>query len=222
MKLRTLILSSLLIALVSTKGVAQFQFGGQLGMNFATLTLDDDVYANKENRTTKVGLNLGAQLNVGTENFGYQPGFIYSQQGLRAKDDFGTVGVLRLNYFRLPQMFMGKITVTDRIQIRVGGGPYLGFLLATSRKTKSSGGDVSKTDLDVGEDQLGFDFGFKLGSGVEFKLGPGELVFTPTYSFGLLPVDHPDNISDNTSYGELRRNSVVGLSTMYLFTPSEF
>lgn len=233
MALRVLILGLLMVTLFSTKGLAQFQFGGQIGLNLSTLTLDEDLHF-KDDRTTKAGFNTGFHLSVGTENFGYQPGFMYSQQGVRYADrnvGFGNDGVFveRLNYFRLPQMFYGKFSVTDRIQIRIGGGPYLGFLLAASTKTKDGDGDVSTTDrdvgfsVDVGNDYLPFDFGFKFGTGLEFKLGPGEIVFNPTYSLGMIAVDHPDNISNAADdFSELRRNSVIGLSTMYLFTPSEF
>ncbi|PSR02644.1 MAG: hypothetical protein BRD50_06985 [Bacteroidetes bacterium SW_11_45_7] len=232
MALRVFILGLFIVTLFSTKGWAQFQLGGQIGLNLSTLTLNENLHW-KDQRTIKAGFNTGFHLSVGTENFGYQPGFMYSQQGVRYADrnvGFGNDGVFveRLNYFRLPQMFYGKISVTDFLQIRIGGGPYLGFLLAASTKRKDSDGDVAITDKDIGflpddgNDYLPFDFGFKLGTGVEFQLGPGEIVFSPTYSFGMVAVDHPENISNAADdFNELRKNSVIGISTMYLFTPSE-
>lgn len=232
MTLRSLILCLLIVTLFSTNGFAQFQLGGQVGLNLSTLTLDEELHL-KDQRTTKAGFNTGFHLSAGTEHFAYQPGFMYSQQGIRYADrntGFGNDGVFveRLNYFRLPQMFYGKITVSDRLQIRIGGGPYFGFLLAASHKTKDADGDVRTSDQDIGffadegNEYLPLDIGFKFGTGVEFKLGPGEIVFNPTFSPGILAVDHSDTISSAADeFSEYRKNSVVGLSAMYLFTPSE-
>ncbi|KAA5821423.1 PorT family protein [Algibacter amylolyticus] len=170
----------LLIALVTVFGISHvnaqdIQFGGKLGINFATINGDNT--GTLDPITSLVNFGVVAEMPI-NEKFAFLPELMYSIQGFSVGDD-----VVALNYLNLP--LMGKYYISKGFSVEAG--PQIGFLLSAKDE-----------DIDVKDNFKTVDFGANLGIG--YKLDSG-LNFGARYNLGLSNINDVEGASDSFRNG---------------------
>lgn len=132
-------------------GIEGFRFGVKAGLNLATIK-------SRTEFNYKSGFYVGIveEFKI-TDNFSFQPEFIYSQQGALDKDDNDIR--YKYDYFLLP--IMTVIHASDMFNIQFG--PQFGYNLSAQKKDKQGTTTPIKSDLNK------FDFGFNMALGLEIS-----------------------------------------------------
>ena len=165
------------------------KFGAKAGVNFASLTGDDEGLSSK----TSFHVGVVAEIPV-SDVFSVQPELLFSDQG--AKIDSDDVK-LNASYLNLP--ILAKFYVGEGFSLEAG--PQVGFLL--SAKAKGDGGSV-----DLKDETKSIDFGVGLGAGYKLENG---LCFNARYNLGL------SNIVDENEDNLDLKNGVFQLSVGFFF-----
>lgn len=138
--MKKIILSVSIIILTVTATKAQISVGAKAGLNLATFTGADATRANLPGKANKVGLNVGAIVNIPIcHGFIVESGAYLSMEGCEV--DGGTYD---LNYIDIPVLAKyyfprgSKNKATKNTGFSVATGPQLGLL--TSAKAKPTGG----------------------------------------------------------------------------------
>ena len=148
--------------------------GPKLGMNLSSFNETHSF----ENVTTKVGVNVGAVINIrggqryltsafGTGYFGLQPEIIFSMKGGVIDGEY-----VNLNYFTLPIML--KFYATENFNLEVG--PEFAFMASVPDKISNELFTYDLTELRGGKDislavGLGYDFDFGLSLNARYNWG---------------------------------------------------
>lgn len=133
----------------SSMGIEGFRFGVKAGLNLSTIK-------SRTEFNYKAGFYVGIveEFKI-TENFSFQPEFIYSQQGALDKDNNDIR--YKYDYFLLP--IMTVIHASDMFNIQFG--PQFGYNLSAQKE------DEHGTTTPIKNDVNKFDFGFNMRVGVE-------------------------------------------------------
>jgi len=204
---KSLLLIFIGILLFTANLTAQKEVGLRTGINFVTFG-PDDFFNNTFNSNAKVGnLTLFMDMPIG-KKFSFQPELSYNQKGLNFFD-FSFPGSpniktdLVLNY--LDANLLAKYRFGgEKFGFSIAAGPSIGFLLDGHFKVKAAG-ERSKEKLnfdDRGWDR--FELGAVFGGSLDYKLGPGKLIFDARYNLGLSDIG-----------GSGIKNRGVGLSLGY-------
>jgi hypothetical protein len=173
----------------ATKAQAQDRGGVRIGVNFATLSTDDDQDFNPKTRT---GLVVGLYGVVPVNDiFAFQPEVLFSQQGAKAEDG-GEEATLKLDYVQIPALARIRLGRTSPAFLLVG--PTFGF---NTRAESEFNGETE----DFKDEVKGNDVG--LVTGIAINAGPA--VVDARYTWGLM------NIDDSTNPGDVK-NKVFSLS----------
>lgn len=236
--MKNLTVSLLATALLLSCSVsAQTRFGIKAGLDMASMPLSDDYFnvlefvegADFENKSLPA-FHAGAVIEFGLgSNFGLGTGVQLRVKG--GKREFSGV-VLNVPYTRTKSVRLLYLQMPLMLQYRNSGfyaglGPYLGYAVGGSQKTKTeSGGDSSSSSesLDFGSDENDdygkFDFGGAVELGYELF---GNLRLSASYSLGLANVIPADQVeaADDLGGNWSGKNNVIGLSVTYLFGGNE-
>lgn len=148
--------------------------GPKLGMNLSSFNETQSF----ENVATKLGVNVGAVINIrggqryltsafGTGYFGLQPEIIFSMKGGVIDGEY-----VNLNYFTLPIML--KFYATENFNLEVG--PEFAFMVSVPDKISNELFTYDLTELRGGKDislavGLGYDFDFGLSLNARYNWG---------------------------------------------------
>ncbi|WMJ72031.1 porin family protein [Cytophagaceae bacterium ABcell3] len=194
------------------KADAQFSLGARAGLNFSTFSgeLPDDI-----DRRWVVGPKFGAIVNYGfTDVFSIQGEINYSMQGGQTMR-YPTIEDERmaLGYINVP--LLAKFTFGDEnFRYFVNAGPYAGF----AARGRLLGDDYSEVVSTYDAPVYRRDYGFAVGAGVMYPMGPGNILFEARYTHGIFDVMVRDGVRPNeTPEGvDPRQTRVIHLSVGYL------
>jgi Outer membrane protein beta-barrel domain len=185
------VLTALVGVLGATTAQAQDRGGVRVGVNLATLAVDDDDegFFDTKNRT---GLVVGLYGVVPVNDiFAFQPEVLFSQQGAKAEEG-GNEATLKLDYVQIPALARIRLGRTSPAFLLVG--PTFGF----NTRAESEFDDETE---DIDEDVKGSDVGLVTG----VAINAGLAVIDARYTWGLM------NINDATDFGNVK-NRVFSFS----------
>ena len=166
------VLTALVGVLGAATAQAQDRGGVRFGVNFATLSTDDDGFDAK----TRTGLVVGLYGVVPVNDiFSFQPEVLFSQQGAKAEDG-GEEATLKLDYVQIPALARIRLGRTSPAFLLVG--PSFGF---NTRAESEFNGETQ----DFKDEVKGSDVG--LVTGVAINAGPA--VVDARYTWGLMNID---------------------------------
>ncbi len=187
-------------------GTAQeesIRFGAKAGLNLSNIVGDFD-----DNNDTKIGLNIGAVVEIPvTEKFAIQPELLFSTQGAKAEFDdveLSSTGEIinikeeaeaNLNYVNIP--IMAKYYIAQGFSLQAG--PQIGILISAEDK---DGEDFKDTTSAI-------DFGLNFGAGYQLASG---IFFDARYNLGLSNINDLEGDEDFS-----QKNSVISISLGYKF-----
>ena len=161
-----------------------FDLGVRVGLNTSNRTINSKALSGYNYQGWGLGFTAGvvADINV-REYLAIQPGvFFESRSGHCSFVNEGvnisngqTVYLSQEAHRRsynptVPVLASFRFNITDNLRWKVEAGPYFGFLLSSDLKNKSLvATDPAASDLAFTQKPASFDFGFKLGTGLQFS-----------------------------------------------------
>lgn len=212
--------------LVTVASQAQFRFGPQVGLNIASLSVEN---TDGMDINSRIAYNIGAiaEYNL-SETMALQSGLIYSSKGATAEasdsEEFmGEVmtysmdASVAINYLEIPVNFKYFIPAGST-KIFLSAGPYMAFAMGGKSEfdmTMSYEGmsetESESEDLKFGsseeDDFSSTDFGLNFGAGVEIK----NFVISAQYGLGLTNIDPVEVDGESTKVNNL------SFSVAYMF-----
>ncbi len=154
-------------------------FGLKAGVNSSTLSSDDDLLDVGSLWGAVAGAFIGKNI---TDNLGIQLEGLFSQRG--AKDNtFGDDAKIRLTYLDVPLTARFGSTTANNMHFHAFTGPQLGIKLS-SKYT-----DDADSDVDLDDQVKSWDFGWRVGAGVEMN----RVSLDARYTLGLTNIDESDS-----------------------------
>ena len=183
--MKKLLLLTLLLGLSAAPAAAQ-TIGFKIGPTFSKLDIEDSDGDAFDNLTSFGG---GGFIRFGVGGLNLQAEVLAITKGLSIEDVIGDEDAeLELTYVEIP--------VTAMFSLGRGpylfAGPFVGFEVSCS----GSFGDLSGSCDDDDGDRNELDFGVTGGLGIEFPLGPGNLLLEGRYAHGL------SDLNESTTAGE--------------------
>lgn len=184
-KFTSLLLALVLVFAAADSAEAQWKFGAQGGVAFASVGGDD---AN----TSGLGFNPdGVTGFVGTVYLNYaftpivsfQPGISFVQKGLEGTEA-GVTASIDVDFIEVPLFLRFDVPTPGSVGVHFLGGPVIGF---------EAGCDISSGSVTVSCDEdeeiTSTDFGLAAGAGLTFGIGRAALVIDGIYNLGLRSLD---------------------------------
>lgn len=175
------------VFMIVPASVCAQQVGVKAGINFASLTPEEDERPDISRRPGPVGgLWVSTPL---TDSVSLQVEGLFSEKGV--KFDFRELGFgesdVRLRYLEVPVLARGDFGASGApTRLFVLGGVAPAFELAARVKAEFEGEEQTQ---DVGDDIKPFDLGLVGGIGVTF----GRALIEARYTHGLLHINEDDN-----------------------------
>ena len=163
-----------------------FTYGARIGFNTCNRTIGNDAYKyGYTHESWGTGFDIGAVANFHLRDYiAIQPGiFFESRSGSYVVmnsyfnevnpdlfTEYSQAGNRRSYNFTIPIMAIVGFNVTDDIRWNVEAGPYIAFVLNSKVSTKKvffNGPYRDNDELLFNQKANPFDFGFKLGTGLE-------------------------------------------------------
>lgn len=173
--------------------------GVKAGMNLSTITGDaDDV-------DSKFGYHVGVTIDYElTENLFLMSGVEFTTKGAKEKGemetgyDWNADVELTVNpmYLQVPIHFGYKLDIAKETKMVFRAGPYVAF--GVGGKAKLTGNYIAdeKTNVFKTNGYKNFDFGFGLGTGVEFK----KYALNVGYDFGVTNIDNTKDKDERETF----------------------
>jgi hypothetical protein len=168
--------------------------GPKLGLNFATFGGDNSTYFSTNTKFIFGGLlgyNIAQNFDLQLELLYYSTGTSYSANGATGNEGISYLEIVPLAKYNIP--------VSPIIKIFIVAGPQLGIKLSANLHQ-----NANSTDTDISQYVSGTDFDIVFGTGVSFKLGPGNLFTDLRYNIGLSNINKtspPSNTNQVFSLG---------------------
>lgn len=159
-----------------------FTLGARVGFNTSNRSFPDAGFNNKIFNAWGLGFNAGVVANINLKNYlTVQPGFFFESRSsnminiveyrpLFSNNEETYYAKLhqRAYYFTVPVMGVVHFNISDDVRWNVEFGPYLQFRLKETGAQKDAvlfnGPSVANISY---AQSRGFDFGFKMGTGIE-------------------------------------------------------
>ena len=178
-----------LAAMLSTVPTSTFaqQFGVKGGINFASLTPEEDDEPDSSRRLGPavglwVGMALSTRVSLQVEGLFSEKGVKFNLEPLGVND-----AELRVRYLEIPVLARGAFgPSSSATRMFVVGGVAPAFELASRSKATFEGEQRTR---DAGDDIKPFDLGLVGGVGLEF----GPALVEARYTHGLLHINEDDN-----------------------------
>ena len=187
---------------VSAQEMKKFRFGPSVGLNVATMNLEQD-------HSSKIGFNIGAIAEYNfTDNFFLASGLKYSMKGVTWEKVMPNGADLKANpgYLEIPIHGGARYCINDKFNIFAEFGPY--FAVGVSGKYKADGyseyveGFYDEAQGDLQGKRFDFGLGFVVGaeySNIQLRIG---------YDLGLIGVFDVSNSAKN-------RNLFINVGYMF-------
>jgi len=209
-KITFLLFAFSLITFKTTAQDSKNKFGVQGGLNYSSFRGYDSFVDNNPGFAYVFGVSLQHQIQ---DNLSIKADLNYERKTQNSK---GVIEVLNpnlpteplegtyrykttsyLNYIVLPIML--KYNFSSDKTFYINGGPYLGYLLKSGIKSKSSIPGVINADDDDTNYKKSLDFGFSAGIGKEFKLDQNNHIYIEIReNLGLENISKTEVIHDGT------------------------
>ena len=198
----------LLVIAVSLASAQKISGGIKVGMNLANFYDVGDEFDGGDLKP-KMGFCGGAFIAFGVGRVVViQPELLYSQKGAKFDVEFMDWKITYMfNYLEIPIFIKTVFPVQGKVKPNLFLGPYFGFTITDPQGRVEIDGTIEETDL---TDVENTDFGVVFGSGVDFELGKGKIVFDVRYDLGLATLDKADDDDDV-------KNSVFSFLIGYAF-----
>lgn len=159
-----------------------FDLGVRLGVNTTNRTIDPAVIPGYEHQSWGTGFDLGVVADLNIRNYlAIQPGlffesrsgnysFVTSEENGLGKDYLTQIGHRRSYNLSVPVLASFRFNITDNIRWIAEFGPYFSFVLSSSMKDKALVATAmtdEESDLYFAQKPASFDFGFKIGTGLQ-------------------------------------------------------
>ncbi|KAF2327513.1 porin family protein [Flavobacterium nitrogenifigens] len=184
MKKITLFLFTItLITFKTTAQESKFKFGVQAGLTYSSFRgyesfIDEDPgfsylfgisaqYKLNESLSLRADLDYDRKTQTSKGEGAYISNVSYDRYSIKTTN--------YLNYITLPIML--KFSFTRNKSFYINGGPYLGYLLKSGWKYKTSGIQNSDENLEDTKYRKSMDFGVSAGFGKEFKLNDNHNIY---------------------------------------------
>ena len=189
--MKKIYLTNLLLLLFVISSYSQLFTIGKLGIGYLDLGIKSGTTISsikKElpsgtEQNVKMGFQIGAVGNFGiTDKLSIQPEIIYSQKGDVIDAGFGKTKT-RENFFGIPILAKFKFIQVGKMKFYANGGTYTNVLV---------GGKIIYTEGEYHLDKEQYktvDFGFNVGTGFQYDLDNGDLLFDLRYDFGVVDFD---------------------------------
>jgi hypothetical protein len=170
-----------------------FTIGLKGGLNVSTVSVDDPARPDLEIDSRR-DFQVGAYLQCGgLSRFTMQGEVVYSQNGAKLQDE-GPATELKLDYLRVPVLFMVRLGSTENpVDPIVYAGPQLAFetrcQVATDENGVSTSLACNSEELDRALDTNKVEFGLVFGGGVEMPLSSFVMQLDARYNLGLTNVN---------------------------------
>jgi hypothetical protein len=205
----------LFIILTFIETPAQFKYGVEFGLNFATIKGD---YPQKLSSTTGILFGVNAGYNI-FDFLEIGSGLFLSQKGVTRILFTDVQGIETYNYLEIPLDIRYNLPIPEAGKTFIFAGVY-GAKLLTSGVRPDNQGQSSAVNL--GEIIPSGDFGLIFGIGQGFNISSGMMNIKLKYSLGLSTLDKPYDVIKYgerfTSDGSKKLdNSVICVSAGYTF-----
>lgn len=234
MNVKKIVLSILVVGFVfSSTYAVGVNLDFKAGLNLAKQRGKDIDEA--EDEGLKCGMLPGVNGGVGigikvVDYFCIQPEFLFSMKGAKLTGDIEDQGTKiatvdakqKINYLEVPLLF--KVTIpAGKVVPNVYVGPALGLRLSAKQHAKvdftpewqSQGLDDVDTTVDIKDETKAVDFGLAMGGGIDFKAGPGRLIFDIRYTLGFLTAWKPSEGINGNEEEVDAKNGVLAFSLGY-------
>lgn len=182
--------------------------GVKAGMNLSTITGDAD------GADSKFGYHVGVTIDYEfSKNLFILTGIEFTTKGAKenveipTEYNWGYDAKISINpmYLQVPIHFGYKLDIASETKMVFRGGPYIAYGVGGKAKLTSKYTGNEKVNIFRTDGYKNFDFGFGLGTGVEYK----KYAFNVGYDFGVINID---NTKDKDERGTFRNgNFHVGL-----------
>jgi len=189
MKMKSIIVTTMLLFVVTLPLNAQWNIGGVLDINRASITVDPK--PSSEEYSSRLGIGLGVvldrpltgQIDLHTEPMVLQKGGKIEERG----DEI----TFKLSYFEVPVMFRYNFQTSGSARPYVMAGPSLGFLLSSKFAVKNG------PEIDAKDETKSLDIALGFGGGVSIPRGKMTLFAEVRFDLGLTNIN--DDKSDETT-----------------------
>ena len=207
--------------LFATSVNAQLSFGVKIGVNDATqkLSIDGSLGILGAEADSRIGFNLGAFAEIGSENLRFQPEISFSSKGsIRpGVNDPEADRVHKLSYIEIPLQVKYYFFDNDKFSAYGMGGLSFGYAL--SGKVDEDGSDEITIEFDD-TDNLNYgrvDIGVPLAAGAAMVLGEGKVFVEARYIYGVNKVQkNGDNSTSSLAFNA--KNRITQLNVGYIFS----
>jgi hypothetical protein len=179
------VVAALVLLVLPASAFAQ-QLGVRAGVNFASLTPEEDEDPETSRRP---GLLAGVWIRTPpADRFSFQAEGLFSEKGVlfdAAPPYFDAIDV-RVRYVEIPLLARADFAAGSTTRIFVLGGAAPAFRLSARASTEIEGQEET---VDMGDDIEPFDLGVVGGFGVELK----RMLIEARYTHGLLKINKDDN-----------------------------
>ena len=206
-------LLTLMLAMTALFVSAQATVGPKFGLNFSTVTHDNE-YAEK---VAIPGIHAGLVLQMGGD-LAIQPEILYTQKGVRFEAEGGEEYWQQTNNYLEVPLLLKMSFGPELFKFFVNAGPYAAYWLSGTAKMDHMGEEVVE-DYEFDDDDSDgysdnrFDYGIAAGAGLALKLGPGYLTGELRYDLGLADTQ---KVVDEWDDYEAVMNRTIGISFGYI------
>ena len=175
-----------IVAVAATPTFAQVTGSVKVGVNFASMSFQDDDEDQDFKTGSKSGLAIGAGVDVPiAPMFSFSPEILYMQKGGKGGEAFGDDdrNKLKLDQVQIPLLFKAKFA-SGAVTPFIVAGPGIGF--TTAAKFEQEEFDEEE---DIKDEVETIDFSGIVGVGVEFGRGIVEY----RYDHGFRDLDKSDS-----------------------------
>lgn len=166
-----------LLALFATPLEAQWEVGGLVGINLASISVDPE--PSSEDYSSRIGFGIGAVLDRElSDRIDLHAEPMFLQKGSVIKEG-GDEATQKLSYLEVPIMFRYRFPGDGSAQPYVMAGPNIGFLLSAKYDFKDG------EEFDAKDETAGVDFGVGIGGGAMLPRGDKTFFAEARYVLGL-------------------------------------
>lgn len=205
----------LFIILTFIETPAQFKYGIEAGMNFATIKGN---YPQKLSSTTGILIGVNAGYNL-FDILQVESGLYLSQKGVTRILFTDIQGIETYNYLEIPINLKYDLPVPEPGKTFIFAGVYGAKLISAGVNPDNEG---QSSAVNLGEILPATDYGLNFGIGQGFNVSSGMMNIKVEYSRGLSTLDKPYDVikygEHFTSDGSKKlNNSVVSVRVGYEF-----
>jgi hypothetical protein len=199
--MKRLLVVMIVLACFSGSALAEgMTYGIKAGVNLA------DFSGDIEHNERKLGFSGGLFLNYAfTEIFSVQPELLFMMRGTKHEQLENTA--YHLTYFEVPVLVKLSLPTGAAFLPHAFVGPSFGFLIDATEEYANIENDIKDYINSV-------DYGMVIGTGFDYMIGAGRLLFDARYSFSLANILEEEENEDDDEL----KNSGITIMVGYGYT----